>query len=55
MLEAIGQFGLHYKGQTQGSFGEFSGYAILTKQSHRVPGTRHRDIVYQGLSTVGYR
>ena len=33
MLEAVGQFELHYRGSGLGHFWEFSGYAFRTKKS----------------------
>ena len=54
MLEAVGQFELHYMGSSSEYFREFSSYAIPTEQSDRVPRTGHRDIVHQGPGTVGY-
>ena len=51
MLEVMGLFRLHSRGQTQGTYG----YAFPIEQSDRVLGTRHRDIFHQGLATVGYR
>ena len=35
------------QGSGLGYFGKFSGYAFPTKQSDRVSGTGHRDIVHQ--------
>ena len=36
---------------SSGYFGEFSGYTFPTKQSDRVSGIGHRDIIHQGPGT----
>ena len=54
MLEVVGRFGLHYRGQAHDTLG-ILWLAFPTKQSDQVPRTRHRDNVHQGLYTVGYR
>ena len=53
-FEIVGQFGLQYNDQAQGALGEFSGYVFPTKQSDRVLGTGHKDIIHQGPDIVGY-
>ena len=55
MLETVGQFGLQYSEQTQGTLGEFSSYTVSFVQSDRVLGTGRGDSVHQGLGTFRYR
>ena len=43
------------QGLGSGYFGEFNGYAFPTEHSDQVAGTRHKNIVHQGLSTIRYR
>ena len=33
MLDTVGQFGLQYSEQTQGTLGSFSGYVVSVEQS----------------------
>ena len=54
MHEAMGQFGLHYKDQAQGTLGSLVA-SFPTKQSDRLSGIGHRDTVHRGSSTVGCR
>ena len=53
ILEALGQFELHYRGLGLRYFWEFNGYAFLTKKSDQVLGTGHRDIIRQGSRMIG--
>ena len=55
MVEVVGQFGLHYRGQAQGTLGSLVATpSVFSKLSDRVRRTGHRDIVHQGLGTVRY-
>ena len=54
MLEAIGRFRLHYKGQAQGTLGSLVAKpSLLSRVIEFQEG--HRDIVHQGLGMVRYR
>ena len=50
MLETMGQFGLQYSDQAQGTLGSLVATPFLLNS-----GTGYKDIIHQGLVTIGYR
>ena len=55
MLETVGQFGLQYGEQSQGTLGSLVSTPSLLSRVIEVPGVGGRDNVHQGPGIVRYR